>query len=174
MAEKITTARIVNAAVYLNGRSMVGRVKEIKLPELSVMSQEHKALGMVGRLELPSGIDKLDGEIVWNAIYPEAWGIFADPFTAVNLQARSSVDEFTAGGRTAEKPLVSLLSVMFTKIPLGAYKQQEQAEFTSSFTCTYFKQTLNGQDLIELDVLANIFRVSGVDKLATFRANLGF
>lgn len=36
-----------------------------------MIMQEHKALGMVGKIELPAGFDKLEGEIKWNSFYHE-------------------------------------------------------------------------------------------------------
>ncbi|MCU3415694.1 phage major tail tube protein, partial [Enterobacter hormaechei subsp. steigerwaltii] len=53
------------------------------------------------------------------------------------------------------------------------FKQHENAEFSSSFTCTYIKQVLDGEELLELDYLANIFRVGGIDQLTDYRINIG-
>ena len=41
----------------------LGRATEIKLPDVSLIMQEHKALGMVGKIELPAGFDKLEGKL---------------------------------------------------------------------------------------------------------------
>ncbi|WP_027809960.1 phage major tail tube protein, partial [Burkholderia cenocepacia] len=62
MAGKIEINRITNANIYVNGNSLLGRAEEIKLPDISAIMQEHKALGMVGKIELPAGFDKLEGE----------------------------------------------------------------------------------------------------------------
>ena len=60
---KIQVNRIVNANIYLEGTNMLGRAEEVKLPDITAIMAEHKALGMVGKIELPSGFDKLEGEI---------------------------------------------------------------------------------------------------------------
>lgn len=69
MAGKIQINRITNANIYLDGNNLLGRASEIKLPDISMIMQEHKALGMVGKIELPAGFDKLEGEIKWNSFY---------------------------------------------------------------------------------------------------------
>ena len=53
MAGKIEINRITNANIYVNGNSLLGRAEEIKLPDVSAIMQEHKALGMVGKIEPP-------------------------------------------------------------------------------------------------------------------------
>ena len=157
---KIEINRITNANIYLDGANLLGRAEEVKLPDVSMTMQEHKALGMVGKVELPAGFDKLEGEIKWNSFYRDAMLSAANPYKSLALQ----IDEV---------PLVTFLTIMFKKNPLGTFKQHENAEFSSSFTCTYIKQVMDGEELLELDYLANIFRVGGVDQLTDYRINIG-
>ncbi|EAT6972200.1 phage major tail tube protein, partial [Salmonella enterica] len=56
---------------------------------------------------------------------------------------------------------------------LGTFKQNENPEFSSAFGCTYIKQVVDGETLLELDYLANIFRVNGTDQLNAYRNNIG-
>ena len=171
MAIKIN--RVTNANVYIEGGSMMGRAEEVKLPDISAIMNEHKALGMVGKIELPSGFDKLEGEVKWNSLYEEAAKAMANPFKAVQLQCRSSIETYGPGGRIEEVPLATFLTVMFKKNPLGTFKQHDNAEFGSGFSATYIKQVIDGDEVLELDYLANIFRVGGEDMLETYRANIG-
>ncbi|ARU23673.1 hypothetical protein RSSE_c3290 [Ralstonia solanacearum] len=173
MAGKIEINRITNANIYVTGNSLLGRAEEVKLPDISAIMAEHKALGMVGKIELPSGFDKLEGEVKWNSLYKEVAKTVANPFKAVQLQCRSSIETYGAQGRIQEVPLVTYLTVMFKKNPLGTFKQHENAEFGSAFGATYIKQVIDGEEVLELDYLANIFRVGGEDMLADFRSNIG-
>lgn len=165
--------RITNANIYINGNCLLGRAEEIKLPDVTAVMSEHKAVGMVGKIELPSGFDKLEGEIKWNSFYADTWQYVNNPFSMVQLQCRASVETYGAQGRSAQVPLVVFISAMFKKNPLGTYKQHDNAEFSSSFAAYYVKQVLNGVDQLELDVLANIYKVNGVDQLDLYRANIG-
>lgn len=170
---KIQVNRIVNANIYIDGTNLIGRAEEVKLPDIQAIMNEHKALGMVGKIELPSGFDKLEGEVKWNSLYEEAAKAMANPFKAVQLQCRSSIETYGPGGRIEEVPLATFLTVMFKKNPLGTYKQHDNAEFGSTFTATYIKQVIKGKDVLELDYMANIFKVNGEDLLATYRDNIG-
>ena len=55
----IQTAQVVNANIYLNGKNLLGRAAEVKLPEVTAVMKEHSALGMVGKFELPAGFEKM-------------------------------------------------------------------------------------------------------------------
>lgn len=170
---KIQLNRITNANIYVDGNCLLGQADEVKLPDITAIMTEHKALGMVGKIELPAGFDKLEGEIKWNSHYRDVWLKMNDPFTMVQLQIRNNVETYGSMGRMQQVPLVTFLSVMFKKNPMGTFKQNENAEFPSSFACYYVKQQLNGEDMIELDVLANIYKVNGVDRLDIYRNNIG-
>src|ERR1044072_72072 len=92
MAEKIKINRLTNANVYMDGKSFLGKAEEINLPAIKHMMSEHKALGMVGKMEFWSGIDKMEAKIKWNSFYPDALKKMADPTTAIQLQVRGSLD----------------------------------------------------------------------------------
>jgi P2 family phage contractile tail tube protein len=173
MAGKIEINRVTNANIYVNGSSLLGRAEEIKLPDIAVIMQEHKALGMIGKIELPAGFDKLEGEIKWNSLYRDVAKTVANPYKAVQLQCRSNIETYGAQGRMEETSLVTYLTVMFKKNALGTYKQHENVDIASGFSATYIKQVINGEEALELDYMANIYRVNGEDMLAAYRANIG-
>jgi P2 family phage contractile tail tube protein len=173
MAGKIQINRVTNANVYANGNSLLGRAEEVKLPDVSAIMQEHKALGMVGKVELPAGFDKLEGEIKWNSYYADVAKLVANPFKAVQLQCRSSIETYSSQGRIKEVSLVTYLTVVFKKNPLGSFKQHENVDIQSAFSCTYIKQVIDGEEILELDYMANIFRVGGEDMLSDYRNNIG-
>ncbi|WP_257212466.1 phage major tail tube protein [Iodobacter sp. BJB302] len=170
---RIEINRITNANIYVNGNSLLGKAEEIKLPDVTAIMQEHKALGMVGKIELPAGFEKLEGEIKWNSLYADVAKIMANPFKTVQLQCRSNVENYNSQGRVQQVALVTFLTVSFKKNPLGTYKQHDNAEFPASFSATYIKQVLDGEEILELDYMANIFRVNGEDMLDEYRQNIG-
>lgn len=170
---KIQLNRVTNANIYVDGNCLLGKAEEIKLPDITAMMSEHKALGMVGKIELPSGFEKMEGEIKWNSFYRDVWLKMNNAYSMVQLQVRSNVETYGAMGRMQQQPLVTFLSVMFKKNPMGTFKQNDNAEFSSSFACYYIKQQLAGEDMLELDVLANIYKVGGVDQLDIYRNNIG-
>lgn len=169
----IQVSKLTNANVYLNGVSFLGRAEEVTLPDVAAKMVEHKSLGMVGSVELPSGFEKMEARIKWNSMYPDAMKTTSNPFKSASFQVRSSLEVYNSQGRVAEQPVVAYFTGQIKKVPMGAFKQHDNVELESTFTVTYCKLEINGEEILELDVLANIFKVNGQDVLATYRNNIG-
>lgn len=165
--------RVTNANIYINGNSLLGQAEEVSLPDIKHKMAEHKALGMVGSVEFFSGIEKMEAKIKWNSFYLDTFKKAANPFQAIQMQVRSSLETYTSSGRTTQVPVVVHLTATFKNVPTGNFKQHDNVELESNLNVTYCKIVIGGQTVMELDVLANIYKVDGVDVLSTYRQNLG-
>jgi len=165
--------RISNANVYLDGTSFFGKCEEIDLGTIKTVASDFQGLGMVGLIELPDGIDKLEGKITWNSLYFEAAKKLVTPFKSVQLQCRSNVQVFNNGGLINEIPLVTTMTITGKEYQLGAHKPRDPTKYETPFSATYVRQMINGDEVVLLDYLANIFRVGGEDQLARYRKNIG-
>lgn len=170
---QVNVNRMTNANVYINGASFLGKAEEIDLPKISAKMAEHKALGMQGAIELPAGFDKMEARIKWNSMYPDVMSLMANPYKVHALQCRSSMEVYTAAGRASQQPVVCFMRGQFKEIPTGNFKQHDNVELESRLTVTYVRLEINGVPKIEFDVLANIYKVDGVDILGQYKANIG-
>lgn len=169
----ITVNRLTNANIYMNGNSLLGRAEQIDLPEIKFKQSEHKALGMLGTVELFSGIEKLEGKVKWNSFYEDVYSTIANPFRRTDIQVRGSLEIYNSQGRIGQQPVVVFLTVQFKKVPTGNYRQHDNVEAESDFSATYIKMVINGQDKLEFDALSNIYKIDGVDVTSEYRANIG-
>lgn len=165
--------RCTNANIYLEGGSLLGQAEEIDSPDIKFKQSEHKALGLVGSFEIFSGIEKVEQKIKWNSFYPDALKTIGDPTKVLSFQIRASLEAYESEGRTSEVPVVIYVKGQTKNLPTGMFKQHDNVELTTSFSCLYCKMEINGDEIFEYDVLANIFKVAGNDILANYRANLG-
>ena len=170
---KIKINRLTNANIYMDGNNLLGRAEEIQLPQIKHKMADHKALGMVGSAEFFSVIDKLECKIKWNALYPEVLKKAANPFKAVQIQARASLETYNSIGKLAEVPAIAYLIGTFKEFPLGNFKPQDNAEYETTMSVNYAKLIVGGEEIFEIDVLENIYKVEGVDILETYRNNIG-
>ncbi|MDD2870128.1 phage major tail tube protein [Neomegalonema sp.] len=185
---KIAVNRVTNANVYMDGRTLLGRAEEVDLPQVKHKMAEHKALGMIGASEFFAGVEKMECKIKWTSFYPEVLRAAADPFKAVRLQLRASLETYTGQGRVAETAvMVSLTAAfkdfplgsfkqheaVFKDFPLGSFKQHEAVSPESNLAVHYAKLEIGGQEIFELDVMENIYKVAGADVLARYRFNIG-
>lgn len=166
--------KIHNANVYLDGTNeQLGRASEVKLPEITPAMSEHKGLGMVGVLQLPAGLQELKLAIKWSGFYADPIMLAANPFASRRLQIRASVERYGAGGLESRLPLVVLCTGSPVKGGLGTLKPQEAADgYDTELTLTYLKVTLDGKELVEIDVHENVWRVDGKDLLEELRGQI--
>ena len=170
---KIEINKLTNANIYLNGNNLLGRAEEIQLPQIKHKMVEHKALGMVGSAEFFAGIDKLECKIKWNALYPFVLTSCANPFMSVMLQVRASLETYNGSGRIKEAPATIFLTGIFKDFPLGNIKPHDNAEYETTMSVTYAKLIVDKQEIFEIDVLQNIYKVGVVDVLDKFKKNIG-
>jgi hypothetical protein len=174
MPDNIKIGRITNANIYDGGSNLIGRAEEIKPPEVMALLTEHKGLGLVGKFELPSGFDKMECSIKWNTLDPDVVKMHSNIFQARQFMVRAEIAWFGSAGLIDQMPLVLFITATPKKTPgIGTFKQHEQADVESNYTVTAYKQIIDGETLVEIDLLANIYIVDGVDLLAVTRANLG-
>jgi uncharacterized protein len=165
--------KCTNANIYLDGVSYMGRAEEITLPEIQYKMVDHKALGMAGESEIVAGIQKMSAKIKWNAIYPDVMKKSHDPFKAVRIQVRTSIETYEGGSRIKEVPCVVYLTGTWKKTGGYVFKPQDNVEIENELNVTAYKMEIDGVEIISIDVMANIWRVNGLDSLAMYRANLG-
>lgn len=173
MAQKISIGRLTNANIYLDGGSLLGRVETFNCPTVTFKQAEHRALGLNGTIEYYSGIDKMEGTIKWTSYYPEVLKKMANPFSAIQIQARGSLEEYQGGSRVGQIPATVFLTIMPKNFPLGNFVQHDNVELETSYGCVYVRLEIDGEPITEVDVEANIFKVDGQDLLAQYRQNLG-
>lgn len=165
--------RLTNANVYINGRSVFGKAEEVTLPQIKAKQTEYKALGMVGQLEYPSGFERMEAKIKWNAWYPEIMKILADVQSTINVQVRASLETFNNSTISGQVSVVAYFRGRSKSAPSGAFKQNDNIETESDFAVEQYKLEINGETIVELDLEAAIYIVNGVDKYAAYRANIG-
>lgn len=165
--------RLTNANVYVNGVSMLGRAEEINLPGIKAKMSEHKALGLIAANEYFSGFEKLEAKIKWNSFYEDALKASANFVATSKLQVRASLEVYESAGRTAQKAVVAFITGQFKSFPEAGFKQNDNVEASSDLAVTHYRLEIDGVEIVEIDTIASIYRVDGVDLLAEYRDNLG-
>ncbi len=169
----ISVNRITNANIYMDGVGLLGRAEEIQVAQPHHRMADHKALGMAGTAEFWAGVEKLEAKIKWSSLYPEVLVAVGSPFSSHSFQVRGSLDQYTSQGRSAELPVVYLMTGIFKDAGAFTFKQHENVDTTSTITVYHSELFIAGAQIHLYDVLANIYVVNGIDQLAQFRSNLG-
>jgi P2 family phage contractile tail tube protein len=158
--------------VFLDGVSHIGEVQKIDLPKLTRKMEAHRGGGMNGEADIDLGIE---GPMKLTQTYAgfmkdifKTWGIakadgvllrFAGSYQRDDTAEIDAV-EVTVRGRQKE-------------IDPGSSEAGSKTEFKSEMTCTYYKLTINGSILIEIDTVNFVEIVDGIDRIAEHRTAIG-
>ncbi len=164
---------LTNANIYIDGVGLLGRAAEVEIPQPRHRMIEYKGLGMVGTAELWSGVDKLEAKIKWSSFDAETLTMSASPFQTHSFQVRGSLEQYTSQGRSAELPVVYLMTGVFKDAGTANLKHQAMVDTNSVVSVYHCELYVAGTQIYLYDVFANVYVVGGVDQLSTFRANLG-
>ena len=166
--------KVTNANIYMDGgQGLLGKAEEVTCPDVQPKMVDHKALGMIGETELPAGLQKMSAKIKWNAIYPDVMKKTHNVYQSLRLQVRTSVETYEGNTRTAQVPAVIYMTATPKKAGGLVFKAMDNVEREDEFNVTAYKLEIDGEEIVYVDVMANIWRVNGVDQLATYRQNLG-
>ncbi|MCD8173802.1 MAG: phage major tail tube protein [Alistipes sp.] len=166
-------AKVCNANAYVNNVNTHGLAVEFTLPDITPLMADHDVLGMFGSIELANGLDKMEAAAKWSYPSNDLLVAFADVHTSVEIMLRSNKAVYEDGTKTDDVPIVANIRGTSKGLPGGTFKAKENTELDTTFAVNYFKLEVDGQELYEVDIMNNIYKVDGVDKLAALRENLG-
>ena len=157
--------------LFTDGNSYLGLVSSLTLPKLTRKLQNYRGGGMSGSVAVDFGLDDDALTLEWSIggldeLVLQQWGSTSD----IPLRFAGSLQRDDTGD-------VSAVEVMMRgrhkEFDFGEYKQGEDTETKVTTQCTYFKLTIDGKELIEIDTVNMVEVVNGVDRLAEHRTALG-
>jgi P2 family phage contractile tail tube protein len=160
-----------NFNVFHQGISFIGQCAEISLPKLARKTEGFRAGGMTGEVELDMGNDKLEVEATYGGHMREIiaqYGIAR--IDGVLLRFAGAYQRDDTGDVDAVEIVMRGRHV---EIDRGKGVAGDKTEFKVKSALTYYKETVNGEDLVEIDLINMVEIVDGVDRLAQQRAAIG-
>lgn len=169
----IEISKVFNARVYIDGTDFIAKAEEVDLPKIKFKFADTKALGLYADGELPTGLDKLEARIKFNSVYPEFIALAADPFTARTIIIRAPMQDWQQQGVVKTRSLKAELRGFFKEWDSGKFKKAESAEAEATISCIYYKLEVDGQEIVEVDTINNIYKVEGKDILQEYKVSIG-
>lgn len=157
--------------LFNEGGSYLHQVTELTLPKLARKMEEFRPGGLDTPIKIDMGGEALQCE--WTC-----GGIMEDAIKQFGAQQHDAVGLRFAGSYQAEDAPdpVAVEVVMrgrHSLIDLGNAKTGDETTFKSTTELSYYKLSISGKEVIEIDVMNMIHKVNGVDILAKHRSALG-
>lgn len=162
---------IQDMIVSVDGVGYRGKCNIDQMPKLTRTMVDHQAGGMDGSVEIDVGQEKLETELTFNEHTADIINTHGE-CKADGVLIRLNGSAESQSGACATNAIEIVMRGRFKEIDLGGYKPKEQTEMKVSGTLTYLKYSVNGIDLIEIDILNYVFNVNGKDKYAERRKAL--
>lgn len=164
----VQTGSITNADVLLNGVDIAGRVMELDLGEFGYTEVEHKALGMIGVLKLPSrAVEAIEANIKYEFLDPSLKREILNPTKTHRLQLHQYVDVSGPDGLDIEAShtLVHHVGFRTMKTKKGASKLGENLEMENTISVTSLVTKVYGEEvpILEYDIFNKIHKINDED-----------
>ena len=163
--------KLKNLNLFNDGDTYIGQIVEVKLPTLTRTMEEYRGGGMNGPIKIDQGQEAIDLEWKCGGMMRgvlEQYGVARH--NAVMLRFAGAYQRDDTGQVDAIEVVVR---GRHQEIDQGKAKPGDDTEFAVKTAASYYKISINGATVIEIDLQNMIEIVNGVDRLADQRRAIG-
>ena len=159
--------------LFNEGNSYLGQTGEVTLPKLGRKLENWRGGGLIGNVKVDFGLSDDMIEMTWklggiDPLVIQQYG--AASISAFGLRFAGSYQRDDTGETTAVE--ISLRG-RHEEIDFGNAKSGDDTEMTMKTIWSYYKLSIDGATVIEIDIPNLICMVNGVDLYAKHRENIG-
>lgn len=158
-------------SVFNNGGRYVTECKSFTLPKLGRKMEEYRAGGMRVPVKIDHGMEMLECEQEYGGFMEDFMKQWGEPTVdGVQLRFMGSYQNDGTGGVSSVE---IVMRGRHEEIEGGEAKVGEDTTFKVKTALAYYKCTVDGVPLIEIDALTGTEIVNGLDRTAALRAGAG-
>ncbi|UCV02310.1 phage major tail tube protein [Dechloromonas denitrificans] len=164
-------SNLKNFNLFNDGNSLMGVAEEVALPKLSRKMEEFQGAGMPMPIDVDISNEKI--ELDWTCS-----GFVFDVVKQYGAaKANANLLRFAGAYQREDTGDVDAVEIVVRgrhkELDFGNAKVGDKTQTKIKTTCSYYKLTVNGSVLFEIDALAMVFIVDGVDMLDKQRKAIG-
>lgn len=163
--------KLKNFNAFNDGKSYMGEVAEVALPKLGRKFEDWRGGGMNGPVPADLGIEKLELEMTCGGFMRQVFEQFG------TTKADGVMIRFAGAYQRDDTGEVDAVEVVMRgrhqEIDSGKAKGGDNTEIKVKSALSYYKLSINGTVLIEIDLLNFVEIVNGKDILAAQRKAIG-
>lgn len=157
---------LVDFTAFVDGVGKAGKVTEGAPPKVALLVEEHIAGGMGGSVDIMMGaVEKMETTVTMS-------GVEADYYRHIGSTIGMTYRGTTNDGET-EQAVIHQMRGLVREADGDAMKRKDKGSTKNTMTVEYYKLTIGGVVIMEVDVMGKKFIVDGKDLWAQQRANLG-
>lgn len=156
--------------VFTDGLNKYGVLMDVKRPKIAYKTEDYTPGGGLGEMTVIHGVEKLELELT-------SKGYDAELFKSMSHKINGNLLRYQGALHKEDDEeyaeLVGEARGRIIEADPGEDKAGEGGEHKFKYALTYWKETLNGETVVEIDLLNNKFLVGGRDIRAGMRKALG-
>lgn len=164
-------SKLKNMNIFNDGVSYMGKVAEVNLPKLTRKFEEYRAGGMNAPVSIDLGQEAMEMEWTLGGLMREVliqYGVTKHDGVMVRFAGAYQADD------TAKVDAVEVvIRGRHKELDFGTAKPGDDTAFKVMTAVSYYKLTINGETLIEIDIMNMIENIGGTDLLAEIRKAIG-
>lgn len=163
--------KLKNMNLFNDGNSYIGQVAEVTLPKLTRKMEDWRGGGMNAPIKVDLGMEGLELEV-------QCGGLMRDAFLQFGVARHDGVMlRFAGAYQRDDTGAVDAVEIVVRgrheEIEPGKAKAGDDTEFKFKTTASYYKLSVNGEVLVEIDIPNFIEIVGGVDRMLEQRMAIG-
>ncbi len=160
-----------NFALFGDGESWIGEIPSVTLPKITKKMEEFRAGGMHGPVEIELGHDKLELGIKAGGLKPQLIAMLGAQSVGANVWRFAGAYQDDATGQVSAVEVICRGRITEWNPDDAKAGEKNEHEFKASLS--YYKVTVDGADLLEIDVPGMVFKVDGTDAYSAIRLAIG-
>lgn len=166
-------AKLKHLNFFNEGRTYIGEAESFNRPSLARKLEAFRGSGMPGAAHIDHGLDDDSLQMTW-----VVGGYASQVISQLGVaDAGGVLLRFTGSLQRDDSEEVEALEIVVrgrhSEIDTGEYKTGEDSNKTITTQAVYYKETLNGEVLCEIDLLNGIEMFGGTDRMAEHRRAIG-
>lgn len=164
---------VINFAVYENSTEYYG-MAEVSLPEISNLTEEVKGAGISGTFEsvVLGHLEAMTLTLNFRTLVKDAIALLEPRDHQIDLRVAQQ-GKNTVSGRTTVTSVKHVMIVKPKKLNPGKVAPASPAEASGEYAVTYWATFMDGEKVLEIDILNFIYFINGTDYLEDVRRALG-
>lgn len=156
--------------VFIAGNRFAGQLMSYTRPTLTAKVESHLAAGMLSEVDLIMGLEPMETEMKFAGDQPLLNAEFANPRLDGSLVRYVGMYDAGAEGGVVRYEITT--RGRYLEIDRGSDEKGSKSEATYKQKVVYYKEVVDGVVAFEIDVLAGIWIVNGVDLWQAIREGL--
>ena len=154
-------------ALTVDGRGLHGDVEDFTPPPLKLKMEEMKNGGMDMAVKIEMGMEAMTASFTLTKYDANIRSLFGA--SGISFTGRGSLRSVDS---TVEKPVLINLRGTLSELDSGAWKSGEMAKLKCTIECSYYKETVDGSVITEIDPRNMVRIIGGEDQIESRRRNL--